>query len=106
MLEDPDIESLVTNLHLVNTTLAENGWGPQLLCSVVALAPGPEAPADTGPCFLVYLYKRGTFYPFAPDGPEHRDNELELRVRATVGSDLPIEPDLSRWFPMWDMPLR
>lgn len=106
LLEDPDIESLVTNLHLVNTTLAENGWGPQLLCSVVALAPGPGAPADTGPCFLVYLYKRGTFYPFAPDGPEHRDNELELRVRATVGSDLPIEPDLSRWFPMWDMPLR
>lgn len=106
LLDDPDIESLVTSLHLVNTTLTENGWGPQLLCSVVGLAPGPGTPGDTGPCFLVYLYKRGTFYPFAPDGPEHRDNELELRVRAMVGSDLPIEPDLSRWFPMWDMPLR
>ena len=106
LLDDPDIESLVTSLHLVNTTLTENGWGPQLLCSVVGLAPGPQAPADTGPCFLVYLYKRGTFYPFAPDGAEHRDNELELRVRALLGADLPVEPDLSRWFPMWDMPLR
>jgi len=106
LLDDPDIESLVTSLHLVNTTLTENGWGPQLLCSVVGLAPGPTAPSDTGACFLVYLYKRGTFYPFAPDGVEHRDNELELRVRALVGSDLPVEPDLSRWFPMWDMPLR
>jgi hypothetical protein len=22
-----------------------------------------------------------------------------------VGVDLPVESDLSRWFPMWDMPL-
>jgi hypothetical protein len=22
-----------------------------------------------------------------------------------VGTDLPVEPDLSRWFPMWDMPV-
>jgi len=106
LLEDPDVESLVTRVHVVNTTLTEEGWGPQLLCSVFGLAVGPDAEAGTHPLFLVYLYKRGTFYPFAPDGPEHRDNELELRVRAVLGSDLPTEPDLARWFPLWDMPLR
>jgi hypothetical protein len=106
LLDDPEVEDLVTRVHMVNTTLTENGWGPQLLCSVFGLAPGADAGADAHPLFLVYLYKRGTFYPFAPDGKEHRDSELELRVRADLGSDLPIEPDLSRWFPLWDMPLR
>lgn len=106
LLEDDDVENLVTRVHVVNSTLTDEGWGPQLLCSVFGLAPGPDADKETRPLFLVYLYKRGTFYPFAPDGTEHRDSELELRVRAVLGSDLPTEPDLSRWFPLWDMPLR
>lgn len=55
---------------------------------------------------LVYLYKRGTFYPFAPlpDTTEHRDNPLELRVRAALANDLRIEQDLNRWFPLWGAP--
>jgi hypothetical protein len=55
----------------------------------------------------VYLFKRGTFYPFAPvdAGKERRDTELELRIRTMVGADLPVEADLSRWFPMWDVPV-
>ena len=106
LLDDPAVDDLVTRVHLINSTLTDNGWGPQLLCSVFGLVPGPEADPDTRALFLVYLYKRGTFYPFAPDGKEHRDNELELRIRAVVGSDLPVESDLARWFPLWDMPLR
>ncbi len=54
---------------------------------------------------LVYLYKRGTFYPFAPLPGERRDNELELRIRGIVARELPIEQDLSRWFPLWGIPL-
>jgi hypothetical protein len=53
---------------------------------------------------IVYLYKRGTFYPFAPQTGERRDNALELEVRGNVGADLKIEPDLSRWFPVWGAP--
>lgn len=105
LLDDPDLEELVTRVHLVNTTLTENGWGPQLLCSVFRFVPAPEAAAGTAPLFLVYLYKRGTFYPFAPTGKESRDNELELRIRATVGGDLPVEQDLTRWFPLWELPV-
>ena len=97
---DPDLEDLVTTVHLVNSTLEQYGFGPQLLCSVLGFTD------PTGKrCHLVYLYKRGTFYPFAPQEGERRDNELELQVRAALGTDLPIEPELGRWFALWGIPL-
>jgi hypothetical protein len=94
-----DLEGLVTDIHAVNAALEAGGFGPQLLCSVVAFT-GPD-----GRRFgLVYLYKRGTFYPFAPMPGEKRDNALELQVRGAVGADLPVEDDLGRWFPVWGAP--
>ncbi|MFD7236334.1 hypothetical protein ACFWAT_13640 [Streptomyces syringium] len=93
--------ALVNDLHAVNTLLQEGGFGPQLLCSLLGFRD-----AESRPLALVYLYKRGTFYPFAPlpGGGERRDNALELRVRALLGDDLRIEEDLSRWFPVWGAP--
>jgi len=105
LLDDGDVGELVTRVHLVNSTLAENGWGPQLLVSVFSVVPGPDADSSAKALYLVYLYKRGTFYPFAPTGKERRDNELELRIRSQLGGDLPIENDISRWFPLWDIPV-
>ncbi|RJK96912.1 PspA-associated protein PspAB [Vallicoccus soli] len=97
---DPgDVAGLVTDLHAVNTTLEGQGFGPQLLCSIVGFAD------DRGRRLaLVYLYKRGAFYPFAPSGPERRDNALELQVRGLLTDDLRVEQDLSRWFPVWGAP--
>ena len=57
-----DTASLVNDLHAVNTLLEEAGFGPQLLCSLI----GFRDPAGDVSLALVYLYKRGTFYPFAP----------------------------------------
>jgi hypothetical protein len=94
-----DISGLVTDLHAVNDTLNGAGFGPALLCTLVAFSDGEN------PTFgLVYLYKRGTWYPFAPVGPTKRDNARELQIRAMVGDDLKIESDLSRWFPVWGAP--
>jgi len=106
LLEDADTEQLVTRVHMVNTLLTEHGWGPQLLCSVFGVSPAPGAGSEDHAFYLVYLFKRGTFYPFAPVGSQRRDTELELRIRGVLGSDLPVEQDLSRWFPLWDLPLR
>jgi hypothetical protein len=94
-----DMEALVTDLHAVNTSLADGGFGPQLLCTLVGFT-DPRG-RKLG---IVYLYKRGTFYPFAPTTGERRDNALELEARGNIGSDLPIEADLSRWFPVWGAP--
>jgi hypothetical protein len=94
-----DFEALVTDLHAVNSSLVDGGFGPQLLCTLVGFRD------DSGRRLgIVYLFKRGTFYPFAPLDGERRDNALELQVRGQIGSDLKIEPDLSRWFPVWGAP--
>ena len=96
---DPgDLEGLVTDLHAVNTSLVEAGYGTALLCTVVAFT---DEFRHLG---LIYLYKRGTWYPYAPASGEHRDNALELEVKAVIQDDLPIEHDLSRWFPVYDAP--
>lgn len=96
-----DIAALCTDLHAVNSSLEAAGFGPSLLCTTIGMR------ADDGRGLaLVYLYKRGTFYPFAPIDArtQKRDNALELQVRSLVGADLPIESDLSRWFPVWGAP--
>ncbi|MFE2552293.1 hypothetical protein ACFXGI_27590 [Streptomyces sp. NPDC059355] len=94
-----DLPALVADLHAVNTALQDSGFGPQLLCSLVSFR-DPEL----RPLALVYLYKRGTFYPFAPLPGQMRDIPLELQARAVIKGDLRIEEDLGRWFPLWGAP--
>jgi hypothetical protein len=94
-----DVAGLVTDLHAVNATLQDNGFGPALLASLVGFA--DPSGRRLG---LVYLYKRATFYPFAPTGERQRDSTFELEVRSALGADLPVEADLSRWFPVWGAP--
>ncbi|KUJ58611.1 hypothetical protein MBT84_30535 [Streptomyces sp. MBT84] len=98
----PDqLPALVNDLHAVNSAMEINGFGPQLLCSTAGFQDARGRRLG-----LVYLYKRGTFYPFAPlTGPgERRDNALELQVKAALADDLRIEQDLGRWFPVWGAP--
>jgi len=98
---DPaDVPGLVTDLHAVNSGLQDAGFGPQLLCSLISFAH-----ADGRRLALVYLYKRGTFYPFAPlGGDQRRDNALEIEAQGTLAGDMKIEPELTRWFPVWGAP--
>jgi hypothetical protein len=93
-----DMSALCTDLHTVNTMLEEQGFGSGLLCSLV-----PFRDAGGRTVALVYLYKQGTFYPFAPSGGR-RDNLLELQVRDHLAGELPMEPDLQRWLAVWGAP--
>jgi hypothetical protein len=93
---DPgDVAGLVTDLHAINSALEAEGFGPGLLCSVLGFV------GEDKPTYVVYLYKQATFYPFCPTGPSARDDLRERQVRDCVGGDLAIEPDRSRWMPLW-----
>lgn len=98
-----DLPALLTQLHAANTTLVDAGLGSSLLCTVTGFA--GQNPDDHRRLGLIYLFKRGTVYPFAPTGTQQRDTTLEMQVRAELTHDLPIEPDLERWFPIWDAPV-
>ena len=79
---DPaDTGGLCTDLHAVNTTLADEGFGHGLLCTLV-----PFADATGCRVGLVYLYKQGTFYPFAPasSGGQARNNLTEIAVLSLI----------------------
>jgi len=113
VLEDPDFEDLVVSLNTVSSELQDGGYGDRLLACVFAFEerddraqPAEPAASPKGrTVYLIYNFKRGAFYPFVPAGEKSRDTERELRLKAQIGSELPIEADTARWFPLWEIPL-
>src|SRR6478609_6940097 len=91
----------IADLHAVNTSLEEHGFSEGLLCTLI-----PFEDAKGRRIGLVYLYKQGTFYPFAPvpGGERKRDNLLEIQLRDTLRGELPMEADLGRWMALWGAP--
>ena len=99
VLNDPDFEDLVVALNLVSSQLQAGGYGDRLLAAVFAFEERGR------PLYFIYNFKRGAYYPFVPAGEKSRDSERELQLRAQVASELPIEQELERWFPLWEIPL-
>lgn len=97
--EQDTLEALATDLHAVNTGLEVQGFADGLLCSMFSFADMAGRKLA-----LVYLYKRGTFYPFAPVAERQRDNLLELQIQQLLEKELPIEPDLGSWMALWGAP--
>lgn len=98
-----EMSALVTDLHTVNSSLQADGFATGLLCSAVAFAPPGARPTLA----LVYRYSTGTIYPFAPldESRQQRDTLLEMQVRTQLQGDLPLEPDLNNWMPLWGCPV-
>ena len=101
ILADPDFEDLVVGLNAVSTALEAGGYGDRILCGVFAFRDESRKAV-----YWIYNYKRGAFYPFVPaGGGQQRDNERELRLKAQIGNELPVEVELERWFPLWGIPI-
>jgi hypothetical protein len=96
LLSDADFEDLVTTIHVAAQSMTDEGFGEQLLCAIFAFSDNVH---------FVYNFKRGRFYPFVPTGHERRDSERELQLQGKMEEELPIEPELERWFPLWDAPV-
>ncbi|HEX8120236.1 MAG TPA: hypothetical protein VF549_03130 [Solirubrobacteraceae bacterium] len=101
VLSDPDVEDLVVGINAIKDALDVGGYGARLLAVVFRFK--REGGRDA---YFIYNVKRGLWYPFVPAGGEQqRDNEAELRLKAQLASELPMEPELERWFPLWGAPL-
>jgi hypothetical protein len=101
VLKGSGFDDLVVGINAVSSALEAGGYGERLLCAVFAFEDQQRHPV-----YWIYNYKRGSFYPFVPAGGEQqRDNERELRLQAQIGKELPVEPELQRWFPLWGSPI-
>ena len=102
ILKGRDFDSLAVGINAVSGALEAGGYGERVLCAVFAFQD-----TRSRPLYWIYNYKRGSFYPFvpAPGAQQQRDNERELVLKAQAGSELPIEPELARWFPLWGIPI-
>ena len=100
ILRDSDFEDLVVSLNTVSTELQGGGYGDRLLAAVFAFEEKSKR------VYFIYNFKRGGYYPFVPaPGEKARDSEHELRLKAQLDKELPFEEDMSRWFPLWEIPL-
>ena len=100
VIRDPAVEDLVATINGVSSSIEAGGYGERLLCAVFAF----KGPSDAAINFI-YNFKRGSWYPFVPAaGDKQRNTERELQLKAQIGGELPIEPELERWFPLWGVP--
>ena len=100
----PSIEDLAVGINAVSGSIETAGHGERLLCAVFAFLDARKRRV-----YFIYNYKRGFWYPFVPasDGSadEQRSTERELQLKAQMASELPMEPELERWFPLWGIPI-
>jgi hypothetical protein len=98
----PSVEDLAVGINAVASSIETAGYGERLLCAVFAFK---DAHAQR--IYFIYNYKRGFWYPFVPaaGSAQERSTERELQIKAQMSSELPIEPELERWFPLWGIPI-
>jgi hypothetical protein len=103
----PSVEDLAVGINAVSGSIETAGHGERLLCAVFAFAD-----AQKRRIYFIYNYKRGSWYPFVPsaDGgsggdAQQRSTERELQLKAQIGSEMPMEPEIERWFPLWGIPI-
>jgi hypothetical protein len=101
----PSVEDLAVGINAVSGSIETAGYGERLLCAVFAFQDARKRRV-----YFIYNYKRGYWYPFVPDSNatnagQQRDTERELQIKAQIGAELPIEPELERWFPLWGIPI-
>lgn len=94
-----DLNGLVNDLYDVNHSLDRSGFGATLLCTLVTFSA-----YDRPTLAMVFRPSCGTWYPFVAIGDTKRDNDRELKVRAMLEDNVKIEPDLSKWSPVWGAP--
>ena len=85
----------------IGDTIEEKGFSDKLLASIFDFNDGSTAN------YLIYNYKLDKFYPFVPinEQQKRRDHDKELKIMSAVGDELPVEKDMSNWYPIWNIPI-
>lgn len=95
------LEDNVAAITSIGDTIEEKGFSDKLLASIFDFNDGSTAN------YLIYNYKLDKFYPFVPisEQQKRRDHDKELKIMSAVGDELPVENDMSNWYPIWNIPI-
>ena len=99
VLEDDDPEDLVTSIHFAADQFIEEGFGSRLLAAVFGFE------GSDNDAYWIYSFRRGGYYPFAPQGTNDRNQQVEFKLQSILDGELGLEDDESYWYPLWpDVP--
>ena len=95
------LEDNVAAIASIGDTIEERGFSDKLLASIFDFNDGSTAN------YLIYNYKLDKFYPFVPinEQQKRRDHDKELKIMSAVRDELPVEKDMSNWYPIWNIPI-
>jgi hypothetical protein len=97
------IEDNIAAITSIGDTIDQRGFSDRLLASVFEFNNGILIE------YLIYNYKIDKFYPFVPinEQQKQRNHSEELKIMSALIDEkmLTFEKDMSRWYPIWNIPV-
>ena len=104
VFESPKIEDIILCISGVGQILHDRSFAKQLLATLIQFQSKRNKYANYHQ-YLVYNYTLNRFYPFVPINKSERDNKIEREIMETIADEIPMEKDISLWYPIWNLAL-
>jgi hypothetical protein len=103
IIEGKNMEDQLAGVTAIGDIVYERGFADKLLATVIEFSNTSDNLCSIQ--YLIYNYRRNSFYPFIPLGQKNRDTEQEMKILSAVDQELRLEKDMTNWYPLWDLPL-
>ena len=117
MLKGTKLEDLISSISSIGDTIHEKGFSKQLLATIFEFTSGYQNDVfennggGSTRQYLIYNDKSDKFYPFVPmsdkstdTSSKKRNHDQEIRLMEELSDEIMFEKDLSRWYPIWNIP--
>ena len=103
IFESSKIEDIILGISAVGQIIHDRSFAKQLLAALFQFS--NKKNNNDANQYLVYNYTLNKFYPFAPFNKNKRDDKIEREIMKTIVDELPVEKDVSLWYPIWNFAL-
>jgi hypothetical protein len=95
------LEDIVAAIMSISDMVEQKGFSDRLLASVFNFDDGGFTH------YLIYSYRLDKFYPFVPisEQKKTRNHSEELKIMSAMGNEVPFEKEMSKWYPIWNIPI-
>jgi hypothetical protein len=100
IFESSKIEDIILGISAVGQIIHDRSFAKQLLAALFQFS--NKKNNNDANQYLVYNYTLNKFYPFAPLNENKRDDKIEREIMKTIVDELPVEKDVSLWYPIWN----